>query len=54
MVVIEIELLNSGKKRCILAKVVLFGKKLLHSGKSGCIRARWLYSGKVVIFGQKL
>ena len=55
-----------GEGGCILANVVVIGKKLLYSGKSGCnranwlcslksacIRAKWLYSGKVVDLGQK-
>ena len=53
-----------GECSCILAKVVVFGKKLLYSGnngyirpkwtysrKSGCIRAKRLYSGLEVLFG---
>ena len=34
-----------GQGGCILAEVVVLGKKWLYSGKSGCIRA------KMVVFG---
>ena len=55
----------SVKSGCVLAKVVVLGKKWLCSGQSasiraklsysdkrGYIRAKWLYSGKSVVVGK--
>ena len=50
----------SGKKGCILAKVVVFDQKMLNSGKLVVMEEKGLYSGKSgsyreqdVLFGQK-